>query len=341
MVFSTTAGQSQAPVQKYIKNSCVEVAREWFKWDDDVATQRDEDWAKFFAQCPEFTTPPTLTRHNVVELSEPTSLSHYLGESKYDASYIPGNMSEAEAVAQVEELPFESIVRNRSAQSMKELIGNLVSLMPDTQVFAGYHKERMAPKNVEQAIYCRYIGVRSRKVGFNNDTHKYIRDNSQLVKLGVLDIDCQRPQFIQRHGQLNTAAEIFDELPDNYKPLLTVTNERSHNCHAAFQIAHSPEEEADPIGTNLKLKEALYDLADAIGADPGYNGYTMRGPLFVPGMHKNQKPSKTRGIFRRDPDTDKVVPDSTFPHIRLVRAACIHNCCTPRILELFAQNKGR
>ena len=307
------------------ERDCVKKAHDWFKWDDaeeappnnqTAIPPEEESVAKLLAAWPEFTTTttPTPTRH-VVELSDrlPTSLGPYLGETKYDANYIPGNMSEAEAAAHVASisngLSCDFFIGNKSTRPIEDLVGHFISLMPDRRrVFAGYHKERMSPRNVEQAIYCRYLGIRSKPIGYDQESHKYTRDNSALPKLVVLDVDCQRYQFIQRHGKRTTAAEIFDEIP--YKPLVTVTNPRSHNCHAAYEITYSPEELANPIDTKLKLKTIIAALSDAIGADPGYNGYTMRGPLFVPGQHKNQKPSKTVSVYRQE--DGKIIPNSLY-----------------------------
>jgi hypothetical protein len=311
------------PQQQTGERDCVKTAREWFRWDaEDInKTPEEETWAKFVALWDEAlathaasTTPPT---RRVVELSDRlATLGPYLGETKYDASYIPGNMSEAEAADHVASisngLSFDFFVGNNSTRPIEELVGHFISLLPDRhRAFAGYHKERMSPRNVEHAIYSRYLGVRSKPLGYDQETHKYTRENSQIQKVVVLDIDCQRPQFIQRHGQRNTAADIFNELPDKYRPLVAITNERSRNCHAAFELTISPEEEANPLDTKLKLKTAIANLTDAIGADPGYNGYTMRGPLFIPGMHKNRKPSESVNVYRRDED-GKVIRDSLY-----------------------------
>ena len=57
MIFSTNGrALSQAPVRKYIKNTCVDVAANWFRWDDEDAPpskQVTQVWTKCEAACPD------------------------------------------------------------------------------------------------------------------------------------------------------------------------------------------------------------------------------------------------------------------------------------------------
>jgi hypothetical protein len=50
MVFSTCPARSQAPSEKFIKNSCVDIARDWFRWNaDDEAALPNQQFEKLIA----------------------------------------------------------------------------------------------------------------------------------------------------------------------------------------------------------------------------------------------------------------------------------------------------
>src|SRR5580704_8674110 len=95
---SSTKAHKNSCVDEIGERDCVKTAAQWFNWDDAAANTEEDFWTKFDAACPITLPTKTTPTRRVVELSDRLlTLDPYLGETKYDANYVPGNMSEAEA----------------------------------------------------------------------------------------------------------------------------------------------------------------------------------------------------------------------------------------------------
>lgn len=218
--------------------------------------------------------------------------------------------------------PHEVFTTNKSSWSLPKLHVNFCSLLPgvgiqeNPQALCGYKHDTKTPRPVVRAIHCRYIDIGHITRGYNKTFRVTNIEAPILPRLFPLDLDSDKPlgPFRKLFPKIDAAADIFEHhnIP---RPLCTITNPLTKNAHAVYGVRYSADELDNPHATAAELKKLIKEIRKWIGGDPGYAGFTIRGPAYIAGWHKDN-PTRECGNYI-DTVTQSLWHETTWyePHL--------------------------
>jgi hypothetical protein len=346
MIFITSAVHNQAPFQKNIKDSCVDVAADWFRWDDEEANKKAEDeaWAKFLTACDEATAateparninnsspppPPPAPRKPTAEEVRRIQITEAIDASWDNKTARRNNLREHGIITDAEvaitiigaHARPEDFATNKSSWSLTKLHANFCSLLPganrkNPKAICGYRHEKKSPRPIIRAIFCRYIDIGHIPRGYNKAARTTVVETPTLRKLFAIDLDSNKLSgpFRKLFPEIDAAADIFKR-HDIPRPLCAITNPLTKNAHAVYGVRYTREELQHPQATAAELRRIIKQITKWIGGDPGYASFVIRGPAYIAGWHKDD-PAKECGKYI-DTTTESIWHETTWfePHL--------------------------
>lgn len=276
MIFSTNGTLSQAPSKNFIKNSCVEIARDWFNWND--------------------------------ETTSPRSLIHF-------DRYIPSIAKNKNCVwyadwqiarELLDDIPKTRFINRTSLSDGEYQLAYCNAMFPGRTVMCGLDHPNQRPLPVEAAIFECFVNFQSIPTPyFNTETRCYGTTYPELPTAFVIDVDEHDKDSLFPKLWDHHCYQIFDA-HDISPPAAIVINPQSMNAHYQFLMDWTAEDKRNTTKAMARYNAIRKNLTLLFGGDVEYQNGGTRTPWFLSGHHRLNPKQKTNSKHRIDVSCDPI-----------------------------------